>query len=179
MGILLPPVSQVTNSRINLTQHHRNRSLDSALQQIPEVRLTIIVATVAAIVSRMAHIRLSVFGVPKVNTNTLQHTFGARAFSGTYPNITATVSRVAFVTRARAFSLQSVSPCTYIPYTTLTCTGVECVCARVCEVTTTTATRLLLCDCAHTVSFLYYGPNHTHKHTSVTFHNHRFSAHAG
>lgn len=39
MGILLPlpPVSQVTNSRINLTQHHRNRSLDSALQRIPEV----------------------------------------------------------------------------------------------------------------------------------------------
>lgn len=38
MGILLPPVSQVTNTRINLTQHHRNRSLDSALQRIPEVR---------------------------------------------------------------------------------------------------------------------------------------------
>lgn len=37
MGILLPPVSQVTNTRINLTQHHRNRSLDSALQRIPEV----------------------------------------------------------------------------------------------------------------------------------------------
>lgn len=38
MGILLPPVSQVTNTRINLTQHHRNRSLDSALQRIPEVK---------------------------------------------------------------------------------------------------------------------------------------------
>lgn len=38
MGILLPPVSQVTSSRINMTQHHRNRSLDSALQRIPEVR---------------------------------------------------------------------------------------------------------------------------------------------
>lgn len=37
MGILLPPVSQVTNTRINHTQHHRNRSLDSALQRIPEV----------------------------------------------------------------------------------------------------------------------------------------------
>lgn len=39
MGILLPPVSQVTNTRINLTQHHRNRSLDSALQRIPEVNI--------------------------------------------------------------------------------------------------------------------------------------------
>lgn len=38
MGILLPPVSQVTNTRINMTQHHRNRSLDSALQRIPEVQ---------------------------------------------------------------------------------------------------------------------------------------------
>lgn len=38
MGIVLPPVSQVTNTRVNLTQHHRNRSLDSALQGIPEVR---------------------------------------------------------------------------------------------------------------------------------------------
>lgn len=37
MGILLPPVSQVTSSHINSTQHHRNRSLDSALQGIPEV----------------------------------------------------------------------------------------------------------------------------------------------
>lgn len=37
MGILLPPVSQVTNNHINHTQHHRNRSLDSALQRIPEV----------------------------------------------------------------------------------------------------------------------------------------------
>lgn len=37
MGIMLPPVSQVTNTRINHTQHHRNRSLDSALQRIPEV----------------------------------------------------------------------------------------------------------------------------------------------
>lgn len=40
MGIVLPPVSQVTNTRVNLTQHHRNRSLDSALQGIPEVRAT-------------------------------------------------------------------------------------------------------------------------------------------
>ena len=43
MGILLPPVSQVTNTRINLTQHHRNRSLDSALQRIPEVSIIIAV----------------------------------------------------------------------------------------------------------------------------------------
>lgn len=41
MGIVLPPVSQVTNTRVNLTQHHRNRSLDSALQGIPEVNLFI------------------------------------------------------------------------------------------------------------------------------------------
>lgn len=34
MGILLPPVSQIT------TTHHRNRSLDSALQRIPEVDIT-------------------------------------------------------------------------------------------------------------------------------------------
>lgn len=34
MGILLPPVPQV-NTKI--TSHHRNRSLDSALQRIPEV----------------------------------------------------------------------------------------------------------------------------------------------
>ncbi|XP_037908693.1 uncharacterized protein LOC119650198 [Hermetia illucens] len=40
MGILLPPISQVTNTRINLTQHHRNRSLDSALQRIPEVEVS-------------------------------------------------------------------------------------------------------------------------------------------
>ncbi|BFF99781.1 uncharacterized protein DMAD_07604 [Drosophila madeirensis] len=40
MGILLPPVSQVTNTRINHTQHHRNRSLDSALQRIPEVEVS-------------------------------------------------------------------------------------------------------------------------------------------
>ncbi|XP_053689103.1 phosphatidylinositol 4-kinase beta isoform X2 [Sabethes cyaneus] len=40
MGILLPPVSQVTNTRINMTQHHRNRSLDSALQRIPEVEVS-------------------------------------------------------------------------------------------------------------------------------------------
>uniref|UniRef100_A0A182WJ59 Phosphatidylinositol 4-kinase beta n=1 Tax=Anopheles minimus TaxID=112268 RepID=A0A182WJ59_9DIPT len=40
MGILLPPVSQVTNNRINMTQHHRNRSLDSALQRIPEVEVS-------------------------------------------------------------------------------------------------------------------------------------------
>ncbi|KAG5678121.1 hypothetical protein PVAND_007820 [Polypedilum vanderplanki] len=43
MGILLPPVSQVVQSssnRINMTQHHRNRSLDSALQRIPEVEVS-------------------------------------------------------------------------------------------------------------------------------------------
>ncbi|XP_064535699.1 uncharacterized protein fwd [Drosophila montana] len=40
MGIMLPPVSQVTNTRINHTQHHRNRSLDSALQRIPEVEIS-------------------------------------------------------------------------------------------------------------------------------------------
>ncbi|XP_002034778.2 uncharacterized protein LOC6610170 isoform X1 [Drosophila sechellia] len=40
MGILLPPVSQVTNNHINHTQHHRNRSLDSALQRIPEVEVS-------------------------------------------------------------------------------------------------------------------------------------------
>lgn len=39
MGILLPPVSQVTTGP-NLTAHHRNRSLDSALQRIPEVDVT-------------------------------------------------------------------------------------------------------------------------------------------
>lgn len=37
MGVLLPPVPQVASAHINLTQHHRNRSLDSALQRIPEV----------------------------------------------------------------------------------------------------------------------------------------------
>lgn len=37
MGILLPPVSQVTTK---ITSHHRNRSLDSALQRIPEVDVT-------------------------------------------------------------------------------------------------------------------------------------------
>ncbi|RZC39271.1 hypothetical protein BDFB_005454, partial [Asbolus verrucosus] len=41
MGILLPPVAQVTSSTGNhLTLHHRNRSLDSALQRIPEVDVT-------------------------------------------------------------------------------------------------------------------------------------------
>lgn len=41
MGILLPPVSQVsTVSSTHLTLHHRNRSLDSALQRIPEVDIT-------------------------------------------------------------------------------------------------------------------------------------------
>lgn len=41
MGILLPPVTQVTTSTTNhLTHHHRNRSLDSALQRIPEVDVT-------------------------------------------------------------------------------------------------------------------------------------------
>lgn len=38
MGILLPPVPQT--SSVNLTLHHRNRSLDSALQRIPEVDVT-------------------------------------------------------------------------------------------------------------------------------------------
>lgn len=38
MGILLPPVPQV--SATTLTHHHRNRSLDSALQRIPEVDVT-------------------------------------------------------------------------------------------------------------------------------------------
>ncbi|XP_059613676.1 phosphatidylinositol 4-kinase beta [Phlebotomus argentipes] len=42
MGILLPPVSQVTksNGRKIVTQHHRNRSLDSVLQRIPEVEVS-------------------------------------------------------------------------------------------------------------------------------------------
>lgn len=41
MGILLPPVTQVTTCTTNaLTLHHRNRSLDSALQRIPEVDIT-------------------------------------------------------------------------------------------------------------------------------------------
>ncbi|XP_046990426.1 phosphatidylinositol 4-kinase beta isoform X1 [Schistocerca americana] len=39
MGILLPPISQVT-AATTLTMHHRNRSLDSALQRIPEVDVT-------------------------------------------------------------------------------------------------------------------------------------------
>lgn len=34
MGILLPPIPQVTTK---ITSHHRNRSLDSVLQRIPEV----------------------------------------------------------------------------------------------------------------------------------------------
>lgn len=38
MGILLPPVPQATAA--TLTMHHRNRSLDSALQRIPEVDVT-------------------------------------------------------------------------------------------------------------------------------------------
>ncbi|XP_011312654.1 phosphatidylinositol 4-kinase beta isoform X2 [Fopius arisanus] len=38
MGILLPPVPQITVT--TLTNHHRNRSLDSALQRIPEVDVT-------------------------------------------------------------------------------------------------------------------------------------------
>lgn len=37
MGILLPPVSQITTK---ITMHQRNRSLDSALQRIPEVDVT-------------------------------------------------------------------------------------------------------------------------------------------
>ncbi|XP_063984723.1 phosphatidylinositol 4-kinase beta isoform X1 [Diachasmimorpha longicaudata] len=38
MGILLPPVPQITVT--TLANHHRNRSLDSALQRIPEVDVT-------------------------------------------------------------------------------------------------------------------------------------------
>lgn len=38
MGILLPPVPQAAAT--TLTHHHRNRSLDSALQRIPEVDVT-------------------------------------------------------------------------------------------------------------------------------------------
>lgn len=37
MGILLPPISQITTKIIS---HQRNRSLDSALQRIPEVDVT-------------------------------------------------------------------------------------------------------------------------------------------
>lgn len=41
MGISLPPVTQVTTvPTIPITLHHRNRSLDSALQRIPEVDVT-------------------------------------------------------------------------------------------------------------------------------------------
>lgn len=40
MGVLLPPVPQTATAHINLTQHHRNRSLDSALQRIPEVEVS-------------------------------------------------------------------------------------------------------------------------------------------
>lgn len=41
MGIQLPPVPQVTTiTTTHLTLHHRNRSLDSALQRIPEVDVT-------------------------------------------------------------------------------------------------------------------------------------------
>ncbi|CAG9765302.1 unnamed protein product [Ceutorhynchus assimilis] len=41
MGILLPPVTQVTTATSShMTLHHRNRSLDSALQKIPEVDVT-------------------------------------------------------------------------------------------------------------------------------------------
>lgn len=41
MGILLPPITQVTTvTSSHLTMHHRNRSLDSALQRIPEVDVT-------------------------------------------------------------------------------------------------------------------------------------------
>ncbi|XP_066154654.1 phosphatidylinositol 4-kinase beta isoform X2 [Euwallacea fornicatus] len=41
MGILLPPVAQLTaGPASHLTLHHRNRSLDSALQKIPEVDVT-------------------------------------------------------------------------------------------------------------------------------------------
>lgn len=41
MGIQLPPVPQVTTvANTHHTHHHRNRSLDSALQRIPEVDIT-------------------------------------------------------------------------------------------------------------------------------------------
>lgn len=41
MGILLPPVTQVaTTTNNHMTLHHRNRSLDSQLQRIPEVDIT-------------------------------------------------------------------------------------------------------------------------------------------
>ncbi|KAL1505880.1 hypothetical protein ABEB36_005335 [Hypothenemus hampei] len=41
MGILLPPIAQVTaGPSAHMTHHHRNRSLDSALQKIPEVDVT-------------------------------------------------------------------------------------------------------------------------------------------
>lgn len=41
MGILLPPITQVTTvTSSHLNMHHRNRSLDSALQRIPEVDVT-------------------------------------------------------------------------------------------------------------------------------------------
>ncbi|XP_017785326.1 PREDICTED: uncharacterized protein LOC108568632, partial [Nicrophorus vespilloides] len=41
MGIPLPPVTQVTTGNgTHMTLHHRNRSLDSALQRIPEVDVT-------------------------------------------------------------------------------------------------------------------------------------------
>lgn len=39
MGIVLPPVCQVAPVP-SVTLHHRNRSLDSALQRIPEVDVT-------------------------------------------------------------------------------------------------------------------------------------------
>lgn len=40
MGIILPPVCQVAPAGPPVTLHHRNRSLDSALQRIPEVDIT-------------------------------------------------------------------------------------------------------------------------------------------
>lgn len=56
MGILLPPISQVTNTRINLTQHHRNRSLDSALQRIPEVNISLIILLFSDIVLSLKYL---------------------------------------------------------------------------------------------------------------------------
>lgn len=66
MGILLPPISQVTNTRINMTQHHRNRSLDSALQRIPEVRKLLINKKMSCPCQRILII-LSRFNKIKVN----------------------------------------------------------------------------------------------------------------
>lgn len=65
MGILLPPVTQVTTANTtHLTSHHRNRSLDSALQRIPEVDITPSPECEATVVSVLASEPL-----PKVSKN--------------------------------------------------------------------------------------------------------------